>query len=436
MAPNRRSRAPPKHKPILPVALPLVPPPALLPLAPTGTILPSAQPIPLSPILKGLRLADLVELCQGHQLDHQGRKADLIARLDTARDQPQHTLQNNNLAALVEQLVPAILSRISAPEPPPQPIPSNTPPPAPNMPPTGPSLPYSLPHSVSNPPFEPPTHFPISNGEFPPTPPPVSFQSDTSLRRGYVPPDLLDSLLVGHYQVIAEWITSALITHNATRKGKSSESTRNPEGDLSSTLWIEAMLNLQGALRSLALHTSGSLPPIDSATLSTHADQIHAHMGFVVQCINEHYNWPALQRFDREVRSLKAAIGDIDIGNPDAVFRTFQRLVGPPSPPTARTTSIRKLDFIPTTKFSATSLLCFRCGAGGHSSTACSQPPLPRPTFAQQPNEPINSDGAAASVCRAFNGRGCARESCHRAHVCLFCYEQSHKCSACPSRRR
>src|SRR4051812_40820606 len=104
MPPTRRARPVPKQP--QPVEEP--PPP------------PAAQSsIPSLAILQGLRLAELSELCQSHHLDHHGRRANLIARLDQARDElpgkPQQARSNESIATLIEQLVPAILARISTP---------------------------------------------------------------------------------------------------------------------------------------------------------------------------------------------------------------------------------------------------------------------------------------------------------------------------------
>ena len=150
------------------------------------------------------------------------------------------------------------------------------------------------------------------------------------LHQRYVLSDLLASLATREYQVIADWTTSALVTRHSARKGKTlTDLLKSPEGDLSLSLWIKATFNLGGALCSIGFPTSGCLTPHNAASHTAHADQLHVHTSFIIQCVNEHYNWSALQQFNREIRDLKAAVADFDIGNPDAVFRTFQRIIGP-----------------------------------------------------------------------------------------------------------
>jgi len=139
------------------------------------------------------------------------------------------------------------------------------------------------------------------------------------LRRGWVPPDLLASLANGEYQILAEWTSNALISRAASRKTKT-DTTKTTEHDLSLSLWLEAILNIRRALLSL-----GASNP--SSSHSAHAEQLLAHTTSVIKAVNDHYDWAALQRFDRQVRTLKASFPALDIGNPDAVHRTFETIV-------------------------------------------------------------------------------------------------------------
>ncbi len=295
-----------------PLLLPLLPPPA----GNQRSLIP-----PLSD-LQVLHLADLVELCCTQQLTQNGQKAELINHLVCAQDKP---LLLGNIDVVIERLMPAILACIS---------PLNSSPPSTQaqrpltpgpsiqgLPPQGSPIQGSSPGdslqqaelltpqpfislllSVAMPsglsPSSGPSHSTsspslnlASYGESPHTPAP--YYSDTMLHCGYIPPDLLASLAAGDYQTIANWMTSALITCHSMRKGKMlPESSRGPESDLSVTLWIEAMFNLTGALCSIGSPMAGHPTPLNTAACIAHADQLHAYTSFIIQCINEHYNWP------------------------------------------------------------------------------------------------------------------------------------------------